>query len=54
DHAVNDICSDEDGSWYTELKKEGYEVIGIKKGLGEYKGLQKLFTDHVQTAVQNI
>ncbi|MGN0161976.1 MAG: sirohydrochlorin cobaltochelatase [Candidatus Ornithomonoglobus sp.] len=51
DHAVNDICGDEDGSWYTELKKEGYVVTGIKKGLGEYKGLQKLFADHVRAAI---
>lgn len=46
DHAVNDIFGDEDGSWDAELKREGYKVTGIKKGLGEYKGLQMMFADH--------
>lgn len=51
DHATNDICGEEEGSWYTELKKEGYEVEGVKKGLGEYEGLRQIFVDHVQEAI---
>lgn len=51
DHATNDICGEEEGSWYTEFKKEGYEVEGIKKGLGEYAGLRQIFVDHVQDAI---
>ncbi len=51
DHATNDICGEEEGSWYTELKKEGYEVTGVKKGLGEYKQLQDIFVKHVQDAI---
>ncbi len=53
-HAVKDIYSDREGSWYTELAKAGYEVTVIKKGLGEYKGMQKLFADHVQASIGNI
>lgn len=50
DHATNDICGEEDGTWYTELKKEGYEVTAVKKGLGEYPGLRALFIDHIKEA----
>lgn len=53
DHASNDICGEEEGSWYTELKKEGYEVTGVKKGLGEYAGIQKLFVSHVEDAIND-
>lgn len=51
DHATNDICGEEDGSWYTEFKKEGYEVTGIKKGLGEYEGLRQMFAEHIEDAI---
>ncbi len=51
DHASNDICGDEDDSWKTLLKNEGYEVEGVVKGLGEYKGIQNLFVQHVHDAI---
>ena len=54
DHASNDICGEEEGSWYTELKKEGYEVTGIKKGLGEYAGIQQMFVSHVEDAINDV
>lgn len=50
DHATNDICGEEEGSWATEFKKEGYSVECLKKGLGEYEGIRELFAEHVQQA----
>lgn len=51
DHATNDICGEEEGTWYTEFKNEGYEVTAIKKGLGEYAGLRSLFIDHINDVI---
>ncbi len=53
DHATNDICGEEEGSWLTEFKKQGYETEGIKKGLGEYAGLRALFAEHVKDAIDS-
>lgn len=46
DHATNDMASDEDDSWKTILKNEGYEVEIIFKGLGELDGIRKIFRNH--------
>jgi sirohydrochlorin cobaltochelatase len=46
DHANNDMAGDEEDSWKTAFKSEGYEVECVLKGLGEYKGIQDLFVAH--------
>lgn len=51
DHANNDMAGDEEDSWKTQLKKEGYEVECIVKGLGEYKGIQEMFAEHCNAAL---
>lgn len=51
DHANNDMAGDEEGSWKTEFKAAGYEVEPVLKGLGQYEGIQKMFVEHVQAAV---
>ncbi len=51
DHATNDMAGDEEDSWKIQLKKEGYEVECILKGLGEYSGIQDMFVDHCKTAM---
>lgn len=51
DHANNDMAGDEEDSWKTQLKKEGYEVECVIKGLGEYEGIQNMFVEHCQNAV---
>lgn len=53
DHATNDICGEEEGSWATEFKKEGYVVEGVKKGLGEYAGLRDIFIEHIAEALDS-
>jgi len=54
DHATNDMAGDEEDSWKTMLKKEGYEVECILKGLGEYAEVQQMFVEHTQDAVNSI
>lgn len=51
DHATNDMAGDEEDSWKTKFKGEGYEVECVIKGLGEYSGIQKMFVQHTQDAV---
>ncbi len=46
DHANNDMAGDEDDSWKTVFEKEGFEVECVLKGLGQYKGVQKMIVDH--------
>lgn len=51
DHATNDMAGDEEDSWKTKFKGEGYEVECVIKGLGEYPGIQKMFVQHTQDAI---
>jgi sirohydrochlorin cobaltochelatase len=46
DHANNDMAGDEPDSWKSILEAQGYEVIPVLKGLGEYPGIQKIFVRH--------
>lgn len=51
DHANNDMAGDEEDSWKTQLKKEGYEVECVIKGLGEYSGIQDILVEHCGEAM---
>ena len=48
DHAKNDMASDEEDSWKTMLKNEGYEVTTLLKGMGEYEFVQEMFMDKLE------
>ena len=50
DHAINDMAGEEEDSWKSRLEAEGYEVTSVLKGLGEYKGIQKLYAEHAKNA----
>ncbi|MDR1755109.1 MAG: sirohydrochlorin cobaltochelatase [Eubacterium sp.] len=50
DHATNDMASDEEGSWKTILKQNGFEVECVITGLGEYPAIQDLFVLHARNA----
>lgn len=54
DHANNDMAGDEQGSWKTTFESAGYEVIAIVQGLGELEGIQQLFVEHAQAAVDSL
>jgi Cobalamin biosynthesis protein CbiK, Co2+ chelatase len=48
DHAKNDMASEEEDSFYSLLKNEGYEVCCIVKGLGEYESIRTIFVEHLK------
>lgn len=48
DHAKNDMAGDDPDSWYSKFKAAGYQVKPVLKGLGEYKGIQDLFVEHLK------
>lgn len=52
DHAINDMAGTdaEEPSWQMILKKEGFEVITVKKGLGELDAFADIFVQHAADA----
>ena len=50
DHAKNDMAGEED-SWKSEMENAGYEVRVILKGLGEVKGIRRIFEEHIREAL---
>ena len=52
DHARHDMASDKEDSWKYALEKEGYEISCVLKGLGEYKGIQELFLEHIRSVTE--
>ncbi|MFR3729108.1 sirohydrochlorin cobaltochelatase [Lacrimispora sp.] len=53
DHANNDMAGDEEESWKTAFISEGYQVECVLKGMGEYKGVQQMFLEHINDAMKN-
>lgn len=51
DHASNDMAGDEEDSWKSILKKEGFVVNTYLHGLGENPEYQKLYVERVQNAI---
>ena len=47
---MNDMAGGEEDSWKSLFEVEGYEVTCVLKGLGEYKGIQKLYAEHAKNA----
>lgn len=50
DHAINDMAGPEDTSWKIILEKNGFEVIPIKRGLGEQDAFAEIFVQHAADA----
>lgn len=51
DHAQNDMASDEEDSWKTILTQEGYDVKIDMSGMGEYKVVQDMFMEKLESAM---
>lgn len=51
DHASNDMAGDEEDSWKTILKKEGFEVETVLRGLGEDEKIQAIYLEHTEAAM---
>lgn len=47
DHAINDMSGDSD-SWKSRFEAEGFAVNCVLKGLGEYRGIRRLYIKHIQ------
>ncbi len=53
DHALNDMAGPEPDSWLSVLEKRGYEVIPVRKGLGENNAFADIFVLHAAQAAAN-
>lgn len=54
DHAKNDLCGDEEDSWASLLRKEGFTVKTHLKGLGENPGIRAVFSRHARTTEDDL
>lgn len=54
DHAMNDISGDNESSWESIFKREGFEVELVLKGLGEYKGIRDIYIKHLQEVIDTL
>ncbi|QEK13657.1 sirohydrochlorin cobaltochelatase [Crassaminicella thermophila] len=52
DHAQNDMAGDEDDSWKSILKKEGFTVNTYLHGLGENTKYQEIYLAHAKAAIE--
>ena len=51
DHANNDMAGDEEGSWKTAFKAEGFDVECVLKGLGEFSSIHNMYVEHISNAI---
>ncbi|WII35985.1 sirohydrochlorin cobaltochelatase [Paenibacillus thiaminolyticus] len=52
DHAINDMASDEEDSWKSQLTQQGFEAIAYLQGLGENSLIQAQFIEHIRMAME--
>ncbi|CAH2212031.1 sirohydrochlorin cobaltochelatase [Tepidibacter aestuarii] len=52
DHANNDMAGDEEDSWKSILKKEGFVVETYLHGLGENEKVQDMYVNHAKKAMK--
>ena len=52
DHANNDMAGDEEDSWKSVLKKEGFVVETYLHGLGENEKVQDMYVNHAKAAMK--
>ena len=54
DHANQDMAGDHEDSWKNKFIAHGYEVEVYLHGLGENKGIQDLYVQHVHDAIAGL
>jgi sirohydrochlorin cobaltochelatase len=54
DHANNDMAGDDADSWKSTFEAEGFEVVCILQGLGQFNEIQDLYVQHVQDAIDSL
>ena len=52
DHAINDMASDEEDSWKTQLAHAGIEAQAWLQGLGENPLVQQMFIEHLDAVME--
>ena len=53
DHAQNDMAGDEKDSFKSQLTAAGFQIEAYIHGLGENKGIQDIYVQHVKDAIEN-
>ena len=48
DHAINDMASEDEDSWASILKSNGFDVESQIKGLGEIEAIQNIYLEHLE------
>lgn len=51
DHAINDMASNEEDSWKSQLEKVGIIAVPWLQGLGENPMVRQMFVDHLTCAL---
>ena len=52
DHALNDLCGDEDDAWKVIFTNKGFSVDCFLKGLGEYSAIRQIYMDHLKVTIE--
>lgn len=52
DHANNDMAGDEPDSWKSALASQGFEVVPVVKGLGEYAEVREMYAEHLRRIIK--
>ncbi len=53
DHAMNDMAGPEEDSWLSVLKKEGFAVTPVIKGLGEDPAFVQIYVSHIAETAED-
>lgn len=51
DHARNDMSGEDEASWRNRFLSAGFQVECVLKGLGEYAGIRRIYTEHARNAL---
>lgn len=54
DHAINDMASDEEDSWKTQLQQVGIEATPWLQGMGENNMIRQMFVEHLAQAINTL
>lgn len=53
DHAINDMASDEEDSWKTQLEQAGIKATTWLQGMGENNLIRQMFVEHLAQTMDN-
>jgi sirohydrochlorin cobaltochelatase len=53
DHANKDLAGDDDDSWKSTFKRAGIRVECILHGLGENRGWDEIYIDHIKDVARD-